>query len=78
MENYMGETYYTNDDDEYEDDEALYEPRLCRICHKPITNWQNTSDVHPNCVLKEEIQHIQHQTRFDGTGQDEEMLSEMI
>ena len=47
--------------------------RYCRICHKPITDWRNDGDVHPDCELKERIQSIQERNRFDGTGQDDEV-----
>lgn len=45
----------------------------CRICHKPITDWRNDGDVHPDCELNERIQAIQERNRFDGTGQDDEV-----
>ena len=49
------------------------ENKRCRICGKPIKDGRNDTDVHPDCVLKENIQHIQKRNRFDGTGQDDEI-----
>jgi len=46
--------------------------KLCKICGRPITDWQNKTDVHPDCELKANIQFMQRRTMHDGTGQDEE------
>ena len=47
--------------------------KYCRICHKPIRNWQNDTDAHPDCELIEGIQSRHKRNRFDGTGQDDEI-----
>lgn len=52
--------------------------KLCRICNKPIKDWRNDTDVHPDCELKEDIQHIQKRNRFDGTGQDDEVAMDEL
>ena len=51
--------------------------KYCRICHRPIRNWQNDGDVHPDCELIEGIQVRQRRNRFDGTGQDDEIELEV-
>lgn len=48
--------------------------KLCNICHMPIEDWRNDGDTHPDCELKQEIQHAQKITTDDGTGQDEEVM----
>ena len=47
--------------------------KICKICLRPIKNWQNDSDVHLDCELIEDIQLMQKRNRFDGTGQDDEV-----
>ena len=52
--------------------------KKCEICHRPITDWRNDGDVHPDCELTEDISFIQKRNRFDGTGQDDEVDSEEL
>jgi len=66
MEFYMGEMYY----DDSDDDEC--KEKICPICNRPIQNHNDV--VHPDCELKASIQAMQHRTRFDGTGQDEDEM----
>ena len=47
--------------------------KKCEICHRPIKDWRNDGDVHPDCELTEDISFIQKRNRFDGTGQDDEV-----
>lgn len=47
---------------------------ICRICHQTILNPDNDAEdgAHKDCILKQDIQAIQHRNRFDGTGQDDD------
>ena len=52
--------------------------KKCKICGRPIKNWRNDGDVHPDCELTEDISFIHKRNRFDGTGQDDEVDEDLL
>lgn len=56
----------------------MEEYKRCRICHGPIKNRENETDVHPDCELKQDLEYTHKRTRHDGTGQDEEGMMEEL